>query len=812
MNGGVHGDFARLLSRIQKEPAQAAAPQPVPTAAAEDALPRSYREDFAAITEVRYLIEKSDARWGPRGAWKRWASPMNVNSQDGICKAFDFTQEYHTVLDEALLVSIIGRELYNRVWGSVIFPRDLEIVMREEHGDNRALWLSTEQRDAVMAIVCGFNLCLVGIFGTGKSVVIGVCVATLSKVYPDKHVCVNSTSATSANLIGGTTTHHAWAINSRRKKDYLLAIENSGLKESIINFTDEISMLQPLSFYVMHERGCRVKRPNDMINALGMLAPFGGLQMVFTGDFGQLPPVQPKSDYALQAGPAANEHAGQAQEEANRVEQIYSSLSITRLRPLVGRARYVFETPLFWSTFPWGIRLTKSMRQRESQFRDLLERLRTGNATQHDVTILHLACGVTEDPGDRLRVMISNQEVDTINMERMRALGSPIVVSSMAVCHATTVDPERHRELVREKTRMFARATREASTMNLPVQDTPTGRQIAALLARETNDQPWPTPLQPAHFGHLEMTPGSRVRLYKNIKHGHNRIFANGMPGTLLGFLPIVTYTYKNGETPAAAPTENESDEGPRRRRPKFTDTDDPADDATALLRDCGKTHARIPDIVAVAMRGTWLTDLYGPNWADLPLFRRITTLSSHELAMCLLPNFSGVDVLFRDKYANTYGVHPLMSPPEWSRTEVMYKSKIGVGERGARVKYDERAASFLRYAVPVVQFDDPKFGVAVIPPVMHTSTERDNAKVSCVQTPIRTSFASTVYGVQGGTVDKMVVDIKHANNPGEISVALSRVRTMGGLKILGTLPIYQIVSDSATQFYEKHCFKRRTT
>lgn len=335
--------------------------------------------------------------------------------------------------------------------------------------------------------------------------------------------------------------------------------------------------------------------------------------------------------------------------------------------------------------------------------------------------------------------------------------------------------------------------------MNLPVQQTPAGREIAALLSNEINDQPWPTPLQMDYFGHLDLTPGGRVRLYKNIRHGR-RIYANGATGELLGFVRIVSYTWHDPDVDSGAES---------RRRPQFIDTGEEADVNTALS-DKTTQRAQMPDRVAQAMRGTWMADRYGANWPDLPQFRDITTLASHEFQMRMLPDFSGVDVEFLDKYANTYGVHPLMSPAEWSRTEVFYKSKVGAGERGAKVKYEERPTSFLRYAVPVVRFDDPTFGVAIVPPLMHTSTERDNAKVSCVQTPLRTSFASTVYGVQGGTVDKMTVDIKHTNNPGEISVALSRVRTMGGLKILGTLPMYQIVSDSATQFYEEHCFRPR--
>lgn len=779
-------------------------PDPLPASRAFSAASSDYftgddvpSSKYSVLREVRKTIFSSDARWGTRGGWQRWPSPMQLDRQKQTTEEFDFHQEFHEILTEQLLVSIIGRESYDAIWNSVVIPTDLAEAMEEEHGSDRMRWLSAEQRDAVMAILCGFNLALLGEPGTGKSAVINIAIATLRAAYKNASILVNSTTAVSANLIDGTTTHFAWALNTKKTEKYLKAFENTGLKHAIINITDEMSMLEPLLFYSMHERACNIKKPHAFRPIMAELLPFANMQMVFSGDFGQLPPV----DRKLSSSERTNDNF--ALESARTRDDEYAQLQLTRMRILIDGSRYIFETPLFWSTFPFGVRLVKGMRQREHETRALISQLRTGTMTESTANMLHMLCQTNEDPRDRVRMMASNREVEKVNNERLQELGNPIVHSSLAMCHAITTDPERHRRMMNRKKRLFSAAVRDARINNVDVSETRAGQELTALLSNESTDQPWPCPLDLKIYGNMTMSPGSAVRLCQNIRYGRLR-YANGMTGRLLGFLPIRYYISPN-DSRMDKPSKRTTDD--KKKKPDDSDDDASDVDSEKTPEDIIQSQA-VPDCVRRMMRGTYIREIYGPHWRDLPKFVRIRLLDYGEFELRWSHGGEEVDVVFLNAYENTYGVHPLTSPRDWSRLAMWTKSMQDISARGANTQHEERDCSFLRYALPVVEFDNPRFGIAVIPPRMQTLCERNNPKVSCIQVPLRTNFASTVYGVQGSTHDKITVDLHRVSCAGELNVAVSRVRTLGGLKILGRLPIEQIYADPNALFYEQNCFR----
>ena len=143
--------------------------------------------------------------------------------------------------------------------------------------------LNKEQQNALSYILQGDNVFVTGGGGTGKTVLINYFV----KHYNNKNIAVTSTTGTSAILIKGTTLHSYTGIGlgkgsmysmltKIKKKKYL----RERWKRLDILIIDEISMLNPDLFDKLEEIARNIRRDER---------PFGGIQLILSGDFCQLP-------------------------------------------------------------------------------------------------------------------------------------------------------------------------------------------------------------------------------------------------------------------------------------------------------------------------------------------------------------------------------------------------------------------------------------------------------------------------------------------------------------------------------------------
>ena len=143
--------------------------------------------------------------------------------------------------------------------------------------------LNKEQQNALSYILQGDNIFVTGGGGTGKTVLINYFV----KHYNNKNIAVTSTTGTSAILIKGTTLHSYTGIGlgkgsmysmltKIKKKKYL----RERWKRLDILIIDEISMLNPDLFDKLEEIARNIRRDER---------PFGGIQLILSGDFCQLP-------------------------------------------------------------------------------------------------------------------------------------------------------------------------------------------------------------------------------------------------------------------------------------------------------------------------------------------------------------------------------------------------------------------------------------------------------------------------------------------------------------------------------------------
>ncbi len=144
-----------------------------------------------------------------------------------------------------------------------------------------------KQKDALDILKMGHNAYITGQAGSGKTHVLNEYITYLKN--RDVAVGVTASTGIASTHIGGVTIH-SWSgvgiknqltesdIDAMQQKQYLW----KRMEKAKVLIIDEVSMLSP-NMLDMVERVCRAFKRND--------APFGGLQVVLSGDFFQLPPI-----------------------------------------------------------------------------------------------------------------------------------------------------------------------------------------------------------------------------------------------------------------------------------------------------------------------------------------------------------------------------------------------------------------------------------------------------------------------------------------------------------------------------------------
>jgi len=169
----------------------------------------------------------------------------------------------------------------------------LDIPVKEEV---KEIILNFEQESAITSFKTGKNIFLTGPAGTGKSV-------TLNKIkeyclYSSKHFGITATTGSAAFILGGKTVHSYLGIGLAKESAeeifkfvrYKLPHVATRLRECEVLIIDEISMLDAELFDKISDYLKYLRKNNK---------PFGGIQLVLTGDFCQLEPVS--GDYCFKA-------------------------------------------------------------------------------------------------------------------------------------------------------------------------------------------------------------------------------------------------------------------------------------------------------------------------------------------------------------------------------------------------------------------------------------------------------------------------------------------------------------------------------
>jgi hypothetical protein len=204
-----------------------------------------------------------------------------------------------------------------------------------------------------------------GMGGTGKSQVIKALVCFFNKRQESHRIMILAPTGTAAALLNGSTYHSALGVPidgvNGTKNDFVsLAHVRTRLDGVDYIFVDEISMVSCHELYKISAQLAKARNVVDM--------PFGGLNMIFAGDFAQLKPVRGSALYSSLVGTS-----------------IDASKTLQGQQSAIGKA--------LWHQVTTVVILRQNMRQNkqtedDSKLRTALENMRYACCTPEDISFL----------------------------------------------------------------------------------------------------------------------------------------------------------------------------------------------------------------------------------------------------------------------------------------------------------------------------------------------------------------------------------------------------------------------------------------
>lgn len=234
------------------------------------------------------------------------------------------------------------------------------------------------QDRALDILKTGGNVFLTGEPGAGKTYVINQYIAYLEAC--GVKVAVTASTGIAATHIGGMTIH-AWSGIGARDELTPYDLEAIATKEKIVRRLKKVQVL------VIDEVSMLDGKIIDMVNAVCRTVrqsaePFGGIQVVFVGDFFQLPPVTRQGDMM----------------------------------------RYAFESRGWEEARPMICYLTEQHRQEDEMLLGLLGSIRKNDTEEEHFTLLSEQTEIGYEGIEPTKLYTHNADVDAVNSQKLAEL------------------------------------------------------------------------------------------------------------------------------------------------------------------------------------------------------------------------------------------------------------------------------------------------------------------------------------------------------------------------------------------------------
>jgi ATP-dependent DNA helicase PIF1 len=253
-----------------------------------------------------------------------------------------------------------------------------------EHQKNTdQIEFSEEQKSVYDSFIQGKNIFMTGPGGSGKTYLIRELYKWCIENNKSVQVCA-LTGCAAVLLQAKAKTVHSWAGIGLANGDALNIISrvvNNKHKKKNWLYTDvliidEVSMMSSKLLDILDAIGRKVRRVNK---------PFGGIQLLFSGDFYQLPPVGNRDDDETM--------------------------------------KYCFESSIWEDIFDIEIHLIQIFRQTDETYANILNQIREGKLFKKSFLRLKERCVECEDSIIKpTKLMPRKLEVNTINLQELEKL------------------------------------------------------------------------------------------------------------------------------------------------------------------------------------------------------------------------------------------------------------------------------------------------------------------------------------------------------------------------------------------------------
>lgn len=256
----------------------------------------------------------------------------------------------------------------------------------------RIQW-TDEQKKALDAVCDRKSVFITGSAGTGKTFLLQHIIKKIKKLHGRSKVYVTAPTGVAACALNGQTLHSFAGIG-------LGEVDRASLLERVLSdrkacyrwkkvnvlIIDEASMVDATLFENLEH----VARSIRVEASVGDNQSWGGLQLIVSGDFFQLPPVLKKKKK--------------------------------------GAKEFAFEADCWDSSFDLQVELTKVFRQSDALLIKLLQGIRKGEIDDGDLKLLEGCCSGYEPDPSAVRIFPRNEDVEKVNKTKMESLDQEIYV------------------------------------------------------------------------------------------------------------------------------------------------------------------------------------------------------------------------------------------------------------------------------------------------------------------------------------------------------------------------------------------------